>query len=195
MSVIDLSALGPERIRPLRRDEYDRLVAAGCFEDEKIELLDGVLVEMSPQGVGHAYAIQQLIMLLVPALVGRAVVRPQSPLAVSDDSEPEPDLAILPSGDYSRQHPTHALLVIEVAESSLRKDRRLKAALYARAGIPEYWIVNLADGLIEVHRASRDGAYSQVTTHRPGETIGPQAFEDVRVPVADIVPPPDSRGP
>jgi len=195
MSVIDLAALGPERIRPLRRDEYDRLVAAGCFEDEKIELLEGLLVEMSPQGVGHAYAIQQLIMLLVPALVGRALVRPQCPLAVSDDSEPEPDLAVLPCGDYSQQHPTHALLVIEVADSSLRLDSKLKAALYARAGIPEYWIVNLPDGLVQVHRACLDGAYSQVTTHRPGETIRLQAFEDVRVPVAEVVPPRGSSSP
>jgi Uma2 family endonuclease len=187
MSVIDPSLLAPERVRPLRRQEYDRLVAAGCFEDEQIELLEGVLVAMSPQGTAHAYAVGQLNMLLAPALVGRAIIRPQCPFAASDDSEPEPDLAVVPKANYLHEHPAGALLLIEVAESSLRKDRLIKASIYARAGVPEYWIVDINAGCIEVYRAPRDGVYAQITTHGRGETIQPQAFADVQVPVAEVV--------
>jgi len=188
MAVIDLAALAPERLRPLRRVEYERLVELGCFEDEKIELIDGILVAMSPQGTEHAYAVQQLAMLLIPALKGRAIVRVQSSLAASDDSEPEPDVVVVPRQDYSRQHPMHALLLIEVAESSLRKDRRIKGSLYARTGVPEYWIVDVASRAIEVYRDPRDGAYAQVTRHHLGEILRPLAFEDVEVPVAEVVP-------
>jgi Uma2 family endonuclease len=185
--VIDPSILAPDRVRPLRREEYDRLVAAGCFEDEKIELLEGLLVAMSPQGTAHAYAVGQLTMLLAPALVGRAIIRPQCSFAASDDSEPEPDLAVVPKANYRHEHPAGALLLIEVAESSLRKDRLIKAGIYARAGVPEYWIVDLKAGCIEVYRAPHQGVYSQITAHRRGETVRPEAFPDVEVPVAEIV--------
>jgi Uma2 family endonuclease len=188
MTVIDLAELAPERVRPLRRREYERLVELGCFEDEKVELLQGLIVAMSPVGTGHAYSVQQLNMLLVPAVLGRAIVRVQSSFALSDDSEPEPDLVIVPLEDYSREHPSRALLAIEVAESSLRKDRRIKGRLYAGADIEEYWIVDVNNRVIEVYRASRDGAYSQVSKHGPGEIIRPEAFPDVEVPVADVVP-------
>ena len=189
--MIDPAALEPERVRPLRRDEYERLVELGCFEDEKIELLEGMLVAMSPQGTGHAYAVQQLNMLLVPRLVGRAIVRVQSSFALAEYSEPEPDVVVVAAQDYSRAHPRQALLMIEVAESSLRKDRRIKAGLYAREGVPDYWIVALSERVIEVYRTPSDGKYTQVTRHGIGETLRPHAFADVEVPVADVIPPSD----
>jgi Uma2 family endonuclease len=188
VNVIDPSTLDPERVRPLRRAEYDRLVELGCFEDEKIELLHGLLVAMSPQGESHVYAISKLTVLFVRCIGDRAMVRIQAPLAVADDSEPEPDLALVPNEGYSPEHPTRALLVVEVAQASLRKDRLVKASLYARAGIPEYWIVNLEEHVIEVYRKARDGAYTSVIAHGPSETLSPEAFEDIRVPVAEVLP-------
>lgn len=173
-------------VRKFKRVEYDRLVDFGLFEDERIELIDGLLVEMSPQGARHAHAVRQLNMLFTRAIGSRALVQVQSPLAVGDDSEPEPDVALVPSGDYSLAHPTRALLVVEVADDSLRKDRLVKARLYARAGIPEYWIVNLPQRTIEVHRDAGPEGYSRVTTHNPGDVINPEAFEDLKVPVSDI---------
>jgi Uma2 family endonuclease len=186
--MIDPAALEPERVRPLRREEYERLVDLGCFEDEKIELLEGMLVAMSPPGTPHAYAVQQLTMLLVPAVVGRAIVRVQSSFALAEYSEPEPDVVVVATQDYSHAHPRSALLMIEVAESSLRKDRHIKAALYAREGVPEYWIVALSERVIEVYREPNQGTYSQVTRHALGDIVRPQAFPDVKVRVADVIP-------
>jgi Uma2 family endonuclease len=186
--MIDLSTLEPERVRPLRRAEYDRLVELGYFEDEKIELLEGVLVAMSPQGTEHTHVVSKLTMLFARAIGERALLRVQGPFAASDSSEPEPDLALVPNLDYSREHAARAFLVIEVAESSLRKDRLLKANLYARAEIPEYWIVNLRDRAIEVHRTIRNGSYAQVDSHGADETISPSAFPDIAVRIADVLP-------
>ena len=188
MNVIDLSTLARERLRPLRRAEYDRLVQLGCFEDEKIELLDGLLVAMSPQGAPHLYVIRKLSKLFTLAIGERALVQTQGPLAVSEDSEPEPDLALVPNEDYSSVHASRAFLVVEVAETSLRKDRLVKSALYARAEIPEYWIVNLEERVIEVYRSVRGGAYANVTVHGPGQVISCQAFPDIQVPVAEVLP-------
>jgi Uma2 family endonuclease len=188
MSVIDLSVLAPERLRPLRREEYDRLVELGCFEDERIELLEGALVEMSRQRPPHMFVIRKLTTFLVRAVGERAVVQVQGPFAAGDDSEPQPDLAIIPDEDYARAHPSRAFLIVEVADSSLRKDRLIKARLYARAGVPEYWIVNLDKHVVEVHRAPDGDRYARVTTHASDETIRPEAFDDIAVRIADMLP-------
>jgi Uma2 family endonuclease len=176
-------------VRPLRRREYDRLVELGLFEDERLELLRGTLVAMSPQGPPHADVVERLATRLVTGLAGRARVRSHSPLAVSDDSEPEPDIAVVPDGDYSTEHPSHALLVVEVADSSLRKDRQMKADLYAEAAVPDYWIVNLNQSAIEVHRDPSDGHYAAVTTYRRGQTLRLAAFPDIELEVDDILGP------
>jgi Uma2 family endonuclease len=176
-----------ERLRPLRRVEYDWMVGQGFFEAEKVELLDGVIVEMNPQGTRHAATVQRLNRLFVPALVGRADVRVQSPFVASDISEPEPDIAVVPSGDYDATHPTHALLLVEVAESSINKDRLVKTRVYAAAGVPEYWLVDVAAGTIEVRTQPADGGYTQVRIARPGQTIRLQAFPDIEIAVSDIV--------
>src|SRR5450631_913480 len=116
-----------ESVRPLHRREYDRLVELGSFDEERIELLRGMLVGMSPQGAEHADVVHRLAALLARGFGDRAVVRTHSPLALGEDSEPEPDVAVLAPGDYSREHPSTALLVIEVSDTSLRKDRAIKA--------------------------------------------------------------------
>jgi Uma2 family endonuclease len=182
-----LADIAPERVRPLRRVEYEAMVAQGLFADERIELLEGVIVEMSPQNPRHAAVVERLNNLLARAVGRRASVRPQLPLAVSEESLSEPDIALVAVADYDRAHPTTAWLVVEVADASLRKDRRVKAEVYARAGILEYWIVNLVDDRIEVHNDAGGGAYTQVSTVRAGGSIRLRAFPDVEIAVADVL--------
>ena len=184
--MLEPSLILPETPRPLKRSEYDRLVAMGAFEDERVELLYGTLVAMSPQDPGHTSPIGQLNMLLVPSLVGRALVRVQSPLVAVDESEPEPDLAIVPLGDYRSAHPDRAHLVIEVAVSSAKKDRLVKAPLYARSGFTEYWLVDVAAGRIEVYRDPSADGYRLTTAHGAGETIHVEAFADVAIRVDEV---------
>lgn len=189
-AVVDPKQLEPERIRPLRRVEYDRLVELGIFdEDEKIELLRGVLVAMSPQGADHGYVIERLTKLLIDALGDRGRLRPQTPFAASELSEPEPDLAVYPPAPYVRAHPDRALLVIEIAYSSLRKDRGIKAEIYAEAEVPEYWIVDLVHGAVEVRTAPQDGHYGRTVTYGRGERIALVAFPDLTLATDDFLPP------
>jgi Uma2 family endonuclease len=177
-----------ERVRPLRRVEYDQLVEAGHLANEKVELIHGLIVRMGPQGPAHAAAVQKLTQLLVAALgiPGRAAVRVQLPLALGDDSEPEPDLAAVPPGTYRDDHPKEAFLVIEVAESSLAEDRREKGTLYAESGIREYWIVDTAHQRIEVHSEIVEGAYSRVTPYARGDVVHSSVFPQLSIPVSDV---------
>ncbi|MBX3270656.1 MAG: Uma2 family endonuclease [Sandaracinaceae bacterium] len=180
-----LPDVGGERVRRLRRDEYDRLVGAGVFADERVELIRGVIVRMAPQGPSHAGPIEVLTELLVPPLVGRARVRVQLPLIGPDESEPEPDLAVVPLGQPHREHPSAAHLVIEVARTSQVYDRGTKGPLYAEMGVPEYWVVDIAARAIEVHREPVGDRYTRVETFRDG-TIPLVAYPDVTVPVAPV---------
>lgn len=185
--MLDPSTLAREKLRPLKRVEYDRLVGWGLFEDEPIELLHGLLVEMTPQGAEHSYVVRRLIRLLAPAVGERADLQVQQPLAVSEDSEPEPDLALVPVGLSRKEHPTRAFLVVEVAGSTLAKDRLIKVHLYAAAGIPEYWVVGLKKKHVEVYTAPRSGKYTRVKRCRKGATIALQSFPDIQVPVAKFL--------
>jgi Uma2 family endonuclease len=184
-----LEQLELERLRPLRREEYEHLVDRGCFDDERVELLRGVLVAMSPQGALHAEVIRRLVRLLGLLLGDRGLLQAQSPLALGEDSEPEPDLAIVPPGDYVDAHPSHALLVVEVADSSLRRDRLLKVSLYAGAAIPEYWLVNLEERVIEVYRNPAAGQYGSVASVGRDGVLRPLALPGVELAVADLLPP------
>ena len=185
--MLEPSLILPEKPRPLKRSEYDRLVAMGAFDEERVELLYGTLVAMSPQDPGHTSPIGKLTMLIVPAIVGRALVRVQSPLVAVDESEPEPDLAIVPLGDYRSAHPDRAYLVIEVAVSSAKKDRVVKAPLYARSGFAEYWLVDVTAGCVEVYREPGPDGYRVTTRHGAGETIHVAAFSDVAIRVDDVL--------
>lgn len=122
--------------------------------DDRVELLEGVIVPMSPRNPAHASAVRRVDIALRAAVGEQAVVSSQLPLVAGADSVPEPDVAILPgrAADYDAVHPTTALLVVEIADSSLPTDRLTKAAIYAAAGIAEYWIVNLRDDVVEVFR-------------------------------------------
>jgi len=164
-----------EVIRPLRRVEYDQLVALGTFQNERIELLEGVLVQMSPIGPLHDSTVQKLTRLLVLTLDQRAAVRCQSSFAALEYSEPQPDLAVVPLGEYDTDHPHTAHLIIEVAENSLALDRGKKLRLYATCAIPEYWVVNLPERCIEVYTGrvvhgswracSVPASFSRASTH------------------------------
>jgi Uma2 family endonuclease len=149
-----------EVIRPLRRVEYDQLVSLGAFQEERLELLEGELVAMSPIGASHGAAVEQLTYLLVLALYGRAGIKCQSPFAALEHSEREPDFALVPLADYRTDHPAEAYLIIEVADSSLALDRGKKLRLYASCAVPEYWIVNLPERCIEVYTGPSPGAYA-----------------------------------
>lgn len=177
----------PDRIRPLRRAEYDSLVARGLLDDTRVELLHGTLVEMSPQGPLHADIVSRLFERLVRLLPGHVRTRAHSPLALSDDSEPEPDIAVVTSDDYRHAHPQQALLVIEVADSSLRKDRGVKAALYATAGVAELWVVDLNDRSVEVYREPIDGFYASIVRVDMNGSLIPSAFPAIAIPVAELL--------
>jgi hypothetical protein len=113
-----------ERRRPFRREEYERMIAAGFFRDERVELIRGFIARMSPQNAPHADVVQALTQLLLPPLVGRANVRVRLPFAAGDDSLPEPDLALVAPDRNNDAHPDQAFLIVEVADSSLKLDRK-----------------------------------------------------------------------
>lgn len=173
---------------PITRAEYDALVRSGALDDARVELLYGRISSMSPQGEPHAYSVARLARMLIRALADdRALVRVQAPLGARDDSEPGPDIAVVAPGDYLHGHPQTAWLVIEVAESSLARDRS-KARLYATASVPEYWIVNLADAVIEVYREPLADRYTSMTRHDRGAVLRPARLAEVEIRVADVLP-------
>jgi Uma2 family endonuclease len=172
--------------RRLSRAEYDHLVELGALADQRVELIRGQIVAMSPQGPPHSSAVRRLNKLLTIALRNHADVQIQAPLAVADDSEPEPDVAVIEPGDYRSEHPTSALLVIEVADSSLVKDRHDKALLYAEAGIPEYWIVNVVEQTVEVYLHPEAGTYRTVVTRSRRDILRPTRLPMIEIALADI---------
>jgi len=182
--------------RRWRRVEYDRLVDLGMFEGERLELLDGLLVLREPQGSPHAATVSLIGQVVATAFGSGWHPRLRSPLALDDDSEPEPDVAVVAGIplDYIGAHPSTAALVVEVAESSLRLDR-VKGGLYARAGIREYWIANLVNRTLEVHREPHSAAesthgwvYRSIELLGPPATVTPLAAPTALIRVADLLP-------
>jgi Uma2 family endonuclease len=184
-------------MRRWTRREYDRMVEAGILgEDDPVELIDGEIVKMAPEGKPHASAVRRAHIALQRVFGPQGYVQVGLPMAPDDASEPEPDLAVLPGTveDFEGEHPSTALLVVEVAESSLRFDRKRKGSLYARAGIPEYWIVNLKRGRLEVYRdpmsdpdADLGWRYRTVRSLTPAEEVVPLGT-DQPIAVADLLP-------
>jgi Uma2 family endonuclease len=145
----------PHELRPLRVSDYDLMVEAGVLtEKDRVELIEGALVQVAPQGEEHAWVVQRLTRLLVQRLSEEFEVRPALPLTVGEYSEPEPDFAIVTAAQGNRKtsHPDSAVLVIEVSRSSLRMDRMVKSRVYARGGIPEYWVIDVDHRRAEVFR-------------------------------------------
>jgi Uma2 family endonuclease len=176
------------KLRPIKRVEYEQLVAAGCFADEPVELLFGMVVPMAPIDPAHSEVVVRVNELLQSQLAGRARVFCQTSFAATEDSEPEPDIFIVPRQSYWTAHPERAFLVVEVARSSLRRDRA-KRLVYGRADVDEYWIVNHPERCVEVYRDRHDGVWQSMTTHGEGEIVRPLAFPDIEVAVEALLPP------
>lgn len=187
---------GPETVlqsglpyRPLKRVEYDLLVSEGYFDEERVELLFGMVVPMSPIDPAHSTSTELVADAIRRQIAGRARVREGNPFAASDVSEPEPDVMVFPDADYWREHPSKAFLVVEVSRSSLRIDKGPKAMLYGLAEVDEYWIVNHVENVVEVYRDRHAGEWRQRTTHQRGDTIRMVAFPDVEISISEILPP------
>ncbi len=171
---------------------YLRMVEAELFvEGERVELIHGDLIEMSPIYITHISTLNRPVWMLSNALGKQVILSVQNPVQLSEDSLPQPDVAVFRFQEefYSEQHakPEDILLIIEVADSSLRYDQRVKSKLYGTAGIADYWIVNLPERQIEVYREPRPNGYRTVTTCAPGETLSPLAFPDVVQQVEQIM--------
>jgi Uma2 family endonuclease len=180
-----------ERQRRITVDEYHRMIDAGILgEDDHVELIEGFLVEMTPQKSPHAFVIQELNDRLVRSLSREFRVRVQLPLVLGSRNQPEPDIAVVrASRRQAQEHPTSALLVIEVSGASLRIDHDVKAAVYARHQVPEYWIIDLSHERIEVHRDpdAATESYRTVLTFGPGDPVTPAALPGVTVDLADLL--------
>ncbi|MFO0697911.1 MAG: Uma2 family endonuclease [Nitrospira sp.] len=185
-------------VQPKRwtRREYDRMAEVGIFgPDDRVQLIEGDIVTMTPQNSTHASAIGKTQRVL-ERLFGTTVwVRVQMPLVVDPDSEPEPDLVVVPGtpDDYRDAHPSSALLVVEVSDTTLSLDRHRKQAIYARAGIQEYWIVNLAERCLEMYRdpvtsTGQPALYRSTQKLNPSDSLTPLAAPGSTIIVTDLLP-------
>lgn len=175
-------------------EHYLRLVDEGVLgPDDSVELLEGVIVAVAPQGPRHAVAASQVSDALRAAIGSRASVRDEKPFVSGRYSVPEPDVGVVPGRqwDYLTAHPREAILLVEVADYSLAQDRLTKAAIYAAAGIPEYWIVNVRDDCVEVYRSPHPTArvYTERRIAGRDEELDLVALADARVRVNELLPP------
>jgi len=178
------------RRRRFTLEEYHRLIESGILgPEDRVELIEGEIFEMAPIGSPHAACVHRLQALLADAC-GMDRVRNQSPIELGD-SEPEPDLVVVVGREdyYAGRHPgaDDVQLVVEVSSTSLRYDRELKLPLYARHGVPEVWIVDLAARRIEVHREPAAAGYRSSRRHAPGDEISPLALPELRLRVDQIL--------
>jgi len=186
------------RTRRFTRAEYERLIDLGVFQPgEEIELIGGELVVAEPQGAPHYTAIRKIAKALEAAFGPGWEVRTEGPIGLDDESEPEPDVAVVPGApdDYARAHPSRPALTVEVAESSLALDRQRKGSLYARAGLPDYWVLNLVDRVLEVYREpAPDSAapfgwrYGRSEVFEASARVTPLAAPGSSIPVSRLLP-------
>lgn len=189
-----------EAVHPRRwtRQEYEQLVALGVLRpDERVELIEGEIVETPPQLSRHTTGVHLAYEALRAIYGAGFVVRVQSPLALGQYSEPEPDVAVVAGSlrDFADAHPTSALLVLEVSDTTLSFDRQTKASLYAAAGIPEYWILNLVHRQLELHRepdpmpdTTYGFGYRTRTIVLAGGVVAVPGLSDTHLAVADLLP-------
>jgi Uma2 family endonuclease len=172
--------------------EYNRMGETGIFsEDDRVELIEGEIFEMSPIGKRHAACVDILVELFSEQLRRKVIVRVQNPIQLGNYSEPQPDIALLKRRDdfYRNAHPTSAdvLLVIEVADTTLEYDRQIKVPLYARAGVAEVWLVNLLDEQIEIYTQPANEAYQSQRQAGRGESINSPNTFNLTLSVDDIL--------
>ena len=174
-------------------DDYYHLADVGILdEDDRIELIDGEIVLMSPINVPHAYCVKAFTREFYMTASEQAVISVQDPIHLNENSEPQPDVVLLRSRDdfYAEAHPTpdDILLLVEVADSSLNRDRQKARDTYAKHGIPEVWIANLPDGCVERYRNPAEDGYQDVARFERGDGISPALLPNVRIEVDDILP-------
>jgi Uma2 family endonuclease len=173
-------------------EEYDRMVEVGILtEDDRVELIEGEILEMSPIGWRHTACTDRANMLLAPRLLGKATVRIQGPIRLSDNTKPQPDIILLnPREDFHAQggaSTQDALLVIEVAETSIRYDRGPKLAIYAKYGVHEVWIEDLNTDTLLIFRDRHPKGYKTNLVLQPSGSVSPLAFPDLILPVSAIL--------
>jgi Uma2 family endonuclease len=187
----------PLTVRRWTRDEYEKLVDFGVFQRDPVELIGGQLIVAEPQGSSHATAVGAADDALRAVLPPGWFVRAQMPLALDEESAPEPDLVVVRGSraDYRESHPARPALAVEVSDSSLEFDRHHKGSLYARAGIRDYWVVNLIDRVVEVWRepmADESAPFgwryrsAQILTRE--SVVAPLAVPFTPIAVADLLP-------
>ena len=186
------------RTKRWTRLEYERLIDLGAFQPgDHVELVGGELMVCEPQGSPHMTGIRMAEEALRQVFAVGWEVRTQAPVALDDESEPEPDVVVAAGSlrDYRHTHPDQPVLLVEVAETSLESDRQHKGSIYARARVPEYWIINLVDSLLEVYRdpipdpdAPFGWRYGSTARLGARDFISPLAAQQARVAVADLLP-------
>ena len=171
-------------------EEYHRMIVTGIVDDRRVELLKGEIVEMSPEGESHAYFSSEAGEYLSRLLGDRAMIRQSKPITLPNNSEPEPDIAIVQrlGREYLEHHPNpeNVFWLIEYSNTSLSKDLDVKRKTYAKAGIREYWVVNLVNRLVKVLRHPIDGNYTDEVTVRSSE-VSPLAFPEIKVLVQRLL--------
>jgi len=190
--MIDVTLI-PERVEPRRwtRQEYEQLASMSFFDsEERLELIDGEIFRMSPQSTWHATATGKANEVRRKLYPHGHHTRVQMPFAADEQSIPEPDVALVVGdvGEYRDAHPSTAVIIVEVADSSLTHDRERKRRLYARAGVPEYWLINLSDYCLEVFRNPAREKYQFHLILAPAETIAPLTQPHHSITVSELLP-------
>ncbi|NCJ07886.1 Uma2 family endonuclease [Synechococcales cyanobacterium C] len=192
-----MTSVAQPKVHLWTRQEYHRMADLGLFEGRRVELVEGQVIDMAAMKSPHAVAIDLVDQALKAVFGAGYYIRQQKPLVISDISEPEPDVAVVPGTirDYAETHPTTAVLIVEVADTSLSYDRNIKGSLYAKAGVADYWILNLVKRRLEVRRqpvadnqATYGWQYGESVLYDPGQQVSPLAAEGVWVTVEDLLP-------
>ncbi|MCX7111050.1 MAG: Uma2 family endonuclease [Proteobacteria bacterium] len=185
------TAFSPPRHR-ITVDEYYRMAEAGIFkEEDRVELIEGEIIDMSPIGIDHAYVVKRLNSIFMQSVGMKAIVSVQDPIHLNPRSEPQPDIALLRYREdfYRLAHPIpeDIILLVEVSDTTLRYDKEIKLPLYARHGIPEVWIVDLEHGRLEVYRNPMEDNYLERHCPAKGESIAPKGLPDCRVDLSSLI--------
>ena len=178
--------------RRFSTDDYHRMVGAGILsEDDRVELIDGEVLAMSPIGPRHCASVDRTTRAMVMAVGDRAIVRVQGSVQLDRFYEPQPDVVLLRPRDdfYVTRHPggRDTFLVVEIADSSLDYDRDIKAPMYAALGVPEYWLADVIGKVLTAYTSPSRGEYRRRREHRPGESIAPQLLSDIVIPVGVLL--------
>ncbi len=197
MATVQAEILAKPKVHKWTREEYYKLNDAGLFPDNQVELIEGRVIEMSPIYEPHASSVSMVDDALRESFGRGWAIRIQNPISIGGESDPQPDVVVVPgkNRDFKEKHPTTASLLVEVADSSLKYDQEYKGSLYARAGIADYWIVNLPKRQLEVYRrpipdadAEFGFSYGDKFIFQEGESVSPLAKPDVVIEVMELLP-------